>query len=73
MNSVGFLFVAALCFGLIYGLYKVVNAAEDKSREWGLYYSFVPLFIHLVAPILIPVLLLVFVIGSICLFLALAK
>ena len=73
MNSIGFLLVACLCFALIYGMFKVINAAEDKSREWGLYYSFVPLFVHFVAPILVPVLMLAFLIGVVCLFMAFSK
>lgn len=56
MSALGFLLLAAVCFALVYGLFKVVSALEDKTREWGLYYSFIPLFVHLVAPILVPVL-----------------
>ena len=63
MSAVGFLLLAALSFALIYGLYKVVNAAEDKAREWGLYYSVGPLFVHLVAPILVPILVVLLIAG----------
>lgn len=73
MNAFGFLLIAALSFALIYGLYKVVNALEDKTREWGIYYSFTLLFAHFVVPILAPILGIVFLIGVVCLFLAFSK
>ena len=73
MSSFGFILIAAVCFAFVYGMYKAVTAAEDKSREWGLYYSFIPLFAHLAVPILAPVLGLALVIGVVCLFLAFAK
>ena len=73
MSSLGFLLLATLCFALIYGLFKVVNALEDKAREWGIYYSFTPLFAHFVVPILVPILGIVFLIGVVCLFLAFSK
>ena len=73
MSAVGFLLLATLCFALIYGLFKVINALEDKTREWGIYYSCVTLFAHFVVPIIAPILGIVFLIGVVCLFLAFSK
>ena len=52
MTSSGFLLLAAICFALIYGLFRLIRAAEDKSREIGFYYGFVGLFAHLAVPVL---------------------
>ena len=73
MSSLGFLLLAAVCFALVYGLCKAVSALEDKTREWGIYYSFTPLFAHFVVPIIAPILGVVFLIGVVCLFLAFSK
>lgn len=73
MTSSGFLLLAAVCFALIYGLFRLIRAAEDKSREIGFYYGFVGLFAHLVVPVLAPVLGVVFLIGVISLILAFSR
>ena len=73
MTSSGFLLLAAVCFSLIYGLYRLVRAAEDKAQEIGFYYGFVGLFAHLAVPVLAPVLGVVFLIGVISLILAFSR
>ena len=73
MSSLGFLLIAALCFALCYGMYKGLNALEDKTREWGIYYSFTPLFAHFAVPVIAPIFGIVFLIGVVCLFLAFSK
>ena len=73
MTSSGFLLLAAVCFTMIYGLFRLIRAAEDKSREIGFYYGFVGLFAHLAVPVLAPVLAVVFLIGVISLILAFSR
>ena len=45
---------------------------EDKAREKDVYYTVVPLFTHLVAPILIPILTLLLAVAVIGIALGLA-
>ena len=73
MTSFSFLLLAAVCFALVYGMFRLIRAAEGKSREMGFYYGFVGLFAHLVVPVLAPVLGIVFLVGVISLILAFAR
>lgn len=73
MTSSGFLLLAAVCFALIYGLFRLIQAAEDKAREIGFYYGFTGLFAHLLAPLLVPVFGVVLLIGVISLILAFSR
>ena len=33
MTSMGFLLLALICFGLIYGIFRAINSAEETERE----------------------------------------
>ena len=73
MTSSGFLLLAAVCFALVFAMFRLIRAAEDKTREWGLYYGFIGLFAHLVVPVLAPVLGILLLVGLGSLILAFAR
>ena len=73
MSGAGFLLISTICFLLVFLMYRMIKASEDKSREFGLYYAFVGVFAHLLVPILAPILGIAFVAGIVSLVLAFAR
>ena len=51
-----FIVVGLACIFLVVLIFKGISKMEDKAREKDVYYTFAPLFTHLVAPILVPIL-----------------
>lgn len=67
-----FIVVGLICIVLVVLIFKGVSKMEDKAREKDVYYTVVPLFTHLVAPILIPILTLLLAVAVIGIALGLA-
>ena len=67
-----FIVVGLICIILVVLIFKGISKMEDKAREKDVYYTVVPLFTHIVAPILVPILTLLLVVAVVAIALGLA-
>ena len=73
MNGAGFLLISTLCFLLVFLMYKMIKAGENKSREYGVYCTYAGVVAHILGPILVPILGILLLVGVVSLILAFAR